>query len=147
MKRACGLLVVAACAGLVAGCAPPAGSISGTVQYKGKPVPGGRIAFLAADGRLHPADIGEDGSYTVADVPVGPAKVSVDNQMLRMGQQAGVEKLLAGANAPRGQAPTPEMPKLVGRYVPLPATAADPEQSGIVYQVQTGRQTFPVDLK
>jgi hypothetical protein len=147
MKRALVLLVLAACGTLVAGCSKPVGSVSGTVRYKGSPVPGGRIAFLASDGRQHGADIGEDGSYTVADVPVGPAKVSVDNSGLRLMEGLLSGKTPGGALAPKGKMPQLDLPKMAGHFVPIPPASSDPDKSGIVCEVHNGSQTFPVELK
>src|SRR5207245_1678259 len=78
-----GLLLLAAVGG---GCKPPAvetAAVSGTVKFKGKPLPGGRVTFVADKGGTSAsAVIEENGSYKVAGVPVGTVHITVDNRML-----------------------------------------------------------------
>src|SRR4051812_14883480 len=73
-------LVVALALGLVAGCVKnrqaPA-KVSGSVTYKGNPVPAGNIAFHSDKGTYR-ASLGEDGTYEIADVPIGELVVTVE---------------------------------------------------------------------
>jgi hypothetical protein len=69
------------CAGwLVLGDYGRTGTVSGKVTFRGQPLPGGMVTLQAIDNgelRIFPGMIQKDGSYTVANVPVGPAKVGV----------------------------------------------------------------------
>jgi hypothetical protein len=60
---------------VAAGCGPATGSISGTVTFKGEPVPSGTVSFLA-NAKVVEGQI-QDGHYEVAGVPVGEARITV----------------------------------------------------------------------
>jgi hypothetical protein len=49
----------------------------GVVTYKGQPLPLGWIIFHSKDGREFAGAISPDGRYTVAELPLGPAQVTV----------------------------------------------------------------------
>jgi hypothetical protein len=75
MRTLLGLLIVAAAMGCSSGPAPPArGKLSGKVTLDGKPVPSGRISFIALDpsGANAAASI-TNGEYSLAEGE-GPAK-------------------------------------------------------------------------
>jgi len=61
------------------GCGGKKGTLKGTVYFKDKPMPGGQITFVPAEGggggtsTIDP----KDGSYAVANLPVGRMKVIV----------------------------------------------------------------------
>src|SRR4051812_19782711 len=73
-----GLAAAALCA-LAAGCngGPPKGTVTGKVVFDGKPVAGGQISFVQANGVPKTANINEDGSYKVEDLAPGDATVLV----------------------------------------------------------------------
>ena len=127
------------------GCGPPKkvehADVSGQVSYKGQPLPGGRITFVAAKGGFAgSANIDEEGKYKVS-APVGDVKIGVDNSMLRA--QRGAPK-----NAPRLQRPGSEDPNLVkGHYVNLPDKYAKPDDSGLTFKVEKGAQTHDINLE
>jgi hypothetical protein len=73
------------------GCGKKTGEVTGTVTFKGKPLPAGKIVFTGAKNRTGSGDI-VDGKFTVAAAPVGDdIKVTIDTQaftkMLTMQQQ------------------------------------------------------------
>src|SRR5207302_261273 len=47
------------------------GTVSGKVYYNGKELKGGTVTFVPADEASKFCRIGEDGSYTIQDVPTG----------------------------------------------------------------------------
>src|SRR5262245_12552308 len=55
------------------------GDLSGTVTYQAKPLVYGTVLVVASDGNTHQGPIGEDGSYSVHGVLVGPARVAVNS--------------------------------------------------------------------
>jgi hypothetical protein len=118
--------------------------VTGKVLYKGKPLPGGRITFVAvAGGFAGTGNIGQDGQYKV-EAPIGDVQIGVDNSMLRQGR-----------GAPHGPIASPEMMKrsggekdqVTGTYVPIPEKYQRPESSGLTYTVKSETQTHEVTLE
>lgn len=65
---------------LVAGCGGPSVSdVTGTVQYKGKPVTSGTITMVGTDGQPRQSNIDENGSYKIKNVLTGDVKVLVSS--------------------------------------------------------------------
>jgi hypothetical protein len=62
---------------LIAGCGPALGDVTGKVYYKGKAVTSGFVTMISSDGVVKFSEIAEDGSYRIAQVPVGEARVAV----------------------------------------------------------------------
>jgi hypothetical protein len=96
------------------------------VFYQGKPLPGGLVNFFSAPGKVVTGRIGEDGRYVVPDVPVGPAKIAVQD--------------LAGGFGAPGAKGGPTAVK-----VPLRYRSAD--GSGLKYTVSNGDQEHDITLK
>src|SRR5207253_8000785 len=64
---------------LAAGCGKtPTISMSGTVSYKAKPVTGGVIVFIDAQGKGFPGSLNPDGSYRTPGLAPGDYIVTVD---------------------------------------------------------------------
>lgn len=103
-------------------------TVAGAVTYKGKPLPTGTIAFIGKDNKVVSAAIESNGRYSVARVPVGPAKISVSTPP-----------------APPKGAAAAGMPVL--ETVSIPAQYNDPEKSGLTYDVKPGAQEHSIDLK
>jgi hypothetical protein len=102
-----------------------AGYISGVVKLKGEPLDGGSIITFHREGRGYSGAIDKTGAYTISDpVPPGPAKISVFTPPMI---------LAPGQTAP---------PKTMQ----VPAKYADPEKSGLTYEVRSGQQTHDLDL-
>jgi hypothetical protein len=122
---------------------PPSAKVSGTVLYRGQPLPGGRISFVTvAGGFATTATIREDGKYEIS-APTGDVQISVDNSMLmpRRGspmqppQSEGMKQHSGGAEDP-----------VKGQYVNLPSKYFRPDTSGLTYTVKKGDQTHDVPL-
>jgi hypothetical protein len=71
------LVLALAVAGAL-GCGSKTGKVRGKVTLNGTPVPGGTITFIPDRGKQTGGIIAEDGTYIVANVPVGEAKVTVE---------------------------------------------------------------------
>jgi len=132
---------------LLVGCGPKKakstehGEVTGTVTFKGKPLPGGQITYVAVpSGFASSGTIEEDGSYKVT-APVGENQISVNNRMFAPRKGAAVEKPVL--KKPNSE----EAHQAKGKYVPLPSKYENPSESGLTYTVQKGSQTHDVKLE
>ena len=112
---------------LAAGCGPGKGDVSGTVQYQGRPLPGGTITFFDQKHRVTASPIGSDGRYAVAGVTAGPVKITVSTPLPMTFRN--------------GEVPDPK-----DKLPAIPARYSDPDQSGLSYEVQTGSHTHDIEL-
>jgi hypothetical protein len=133
--RAAGLLLLAFAP---VGCDPGAGSLVGTVSFNGRPLPGGIVAVVSADGRAAESKIAEDGSYAIAQAPAGTLKVSVVTQPPISGMKSPNPM---ARNAPKDPNKPPEPFAPLGKYVAIPKRYHDTANSGLTCTVVKGRQT------
>jgi hypothetical protein len=124
-----GLLALAVC-----GCGPKAGTVSGVVTYQGKPLPGGFINFNTLDTGGRVADsksvgILNNGSYKIAGVPTGPARITVQGPS---GPVVFDQRLV----------PMRKPPPVV-----IPDRYGSVEQTDLNYTVTAGPQTHDIELK
>src|SRR5262245_54815985 len=125
------------------GCAPRGPSVSGTVTFKGEPLPSGTVLFHAADGRIEHGLITGNGKYTVANAPPGPVRITV-----RSHPPAPVGLPSRGGplpSAPAGMVP-PAKEQRDGKFVAIPPRYLDPAQSTLTYNVRAGKQTYDIEL-
>jgi prepilin-type N-terminal cleavage/methylation domain-containing protein len=113
--------------------------VSGTVLFQGKPLPGGKITFVAVDGGFPSVGtIDENGHYQIK-APIGAVEIGVTNQVLKKsGAAKGLPRL--------AQAESAENQPLKGRYVKIPSQYEDPHTSGLKYTVKRGQQTHNIEL-
>jgi hypothetical protein len=150
----------------LAGCGSSSNKVVGKVTYQGKPVPGGIVVFYGANKWTGSSAIEEDGSYTIDKPPTGSVKITVDTSTVRPAklppnapkQLADMKDMSKMPAAPKGMQP-PEMPEAAknsplynpkltaNRYVAIPEKYADPEKSGLTYDVKSGTQTHNIELK
>lgn len=142
------LFVAAGCAGR--------GTVSGTISFRHKPLSGGKVTFQTEAGKTFSGDI-KDGEYKVANVPAGPAKISVwtpepPTGGMRMGQGGPAKGGMGGQMPPGTQVPegvTPSkftMDNDPSHFVKIPDKYNDPDKSGLTYTVKGGTQTNDIDL-
>lgn len=62
----------------LSGCRDKVGSISGKVTFKGQPIPVGTVTYFGQKNKVVVADLSEDGSYIVDQLPVGMAAITVE---------------------------------------------------------------------
>jgi hypothetical protein len=113
--------------------------VSGRVLFQGKPLPGGKVSFVAVNGGFaSTGDIDENGNYQIKP-PVGDVEISVTNRMLQSGY---------GAKAPPHpkKAGSEEARPVKGRWVNIPSSYADPRTSGLKYTVKSGSQSHDIEL-
>ncbi len=136
-KAALWLLPLLVCA---AGCGSP--KISGKVTYKGEPLHMGLVVFTAADGWSGTAQINEDGSYSIANVPAGTAKVAVDS----FGESANLPARGKVMRRPRDEH-SPPPPDSGPAGVKIPAKYNKADTSGLTVEVTGGKQTYNIELQ
>src|SRR6516225_11360893 len=132
---------------MLAGCSPPTATVSGTVTYKNKPLPGGSVTFVTPTGTAQGA-INSEGAYTAENVPVGNAKVTV--------YYSSGPKMPFGGNvkgvAPKDASPEAQKavqgPKASGPTINIPTKYGDPESSGLTVVVTSGKNSpYNIELK
>lgn len=134
----------------VAGCGPKTGTVSGKVTYKGEPLKGGNVIFASEKGQSLLAPIGEDGTYTIQNVPVGEAKIAVKTKHL--GIVAAMAKMKGAGGPPQDTSGGVGAPKkltpeeAVRRFVAIPAQYEDTETSGLTFTVKGGSQSHDIPL-
>lgn len=137
---------------LLAGCGQTPHSVdhaevSGKVLFQGKPLPGGRVNFLAINGGFaSSADIDENGNYQI-NAPVGDVEIAVTNQMLKAKTEPKKGSLAPKeAEAKQKEADGKKHRSPKGRYVRIPRQYEDPHASGLKYTVKRGAQTHDIEL-
>jgi hypothetical protein len=151
MKRTYGFAFILSAALLTGGCGGK-GTITGTVKYKGTPIPSGNIMFTPeGGGGLINAPI-MDGKYTADNVPTGPAKVAVTSMYRPVNFNPMMDPKKGGKMGPPPDAP-PEARKAYEKShefkkgLQIPEKYGDPAQSGLTYSVQSGPQTKDFNLE
>jgi hypothetical protein len=147
------------CLGLTAaGCGGTA-TVSGKVSYKGTPLTGGVVLFVADQKGTYRSEIGEDGSYRIDKVPTGPWKIAVDTSMAQAppagqkGPPGGVGKMMppkdtALPESAKGGMYDPERKAPSRNAVKIPDHYANPETSKLTYTVTGGgSQQFDINLE
>ncbi len=163
MVRLCCLLVVALASSVLAGCGRPVGSVSGKVTIMNKPLKGGYVTFVSTDGQqTHPAQISEEGTYSIPKITAGPYQILVETASLAprpvpMSANKGTPKggkLDEGTAVPEGYHPSNAAEASIAnanaknakRYVAIPARYAATSSSNLTYEVVGGNQTYNIEL-
>jgi hypothetical protein len=139
--RAVGALLLAVLA--AAGCGPQTASVSGSVKFKGEPLPSGTVLFHSADGRVEHGLIDGSGRYTIAGAPLGPVRIAVRSH-------AAAPTGLPSRGGPPPAAPKELVPtakdKPDGKFIRIPPRYIDPATSGLTFAVRGGAQKHDIDL-
>jgi len=126
----CAVLVT--CVGWCAGCgrgAPPTGSISGRVTYRGKPITSGMVLLLSEEmGIGATGELDAHGSYRIPPLQTGDYKVAITRP-----PQPEPHELDGGA-------------PMVDLSVDLPRELTSPLSSGLSTTVAEGHNTLDFDL-
>jgi len=142
-------------AGALTGCGDlPRGRLHGTVKFRGKPLDHATVIFLAKDNKTHLAKLKPDGTFDVTGVALGPVKVSIQTDLPAVNAKGA-----PGAYTPSSQAkgvtdekaakapPSPPRAEKLDSGPNLPAQYADPEKSGLSFELNSADQEWSVDLK
>jgi hypothetical protein len=149
---------------VASGCGPAKNNVvvTGKVTYKGEPVTGGVIKLYSSDATPVPGggdssfriQIKPDGTYAASNLPTGPMKVAIETDSVK--RAAGPVRnsatgLPAGVKPPSGYVPPKQEPAPAAnvgtqpKYVQIPARYAQPETSGLTWDVK-GPETKDFDL-
>ena len=143
--RLAGVFLLATSFGLLGCGSSSPGTVSGKVYLKDKLLKGGNVTFLTADKKIsQSAKIGEDGSYTIENIPAGPIKIAVETMSLKQAASVPRNNAPPGQKSPNSSAVDPK--ELMKRYVPIPEKYADPSESGLEYTVKSGKQDHDIKL-
>jgi hypothetical protein len=135
-------LALAAC-----GCNANTTDVSGKVTFKGKPVVYGTVVIVGSDGTPKSGAIQPDGSYRVADVALGPAKVAVTSPRPPGGEQARKQGRDSDGDVDDKPTPAPTPaapPEVIKNWFALPEKYGDPSRSELTAAVKRGE---PLDLE
>lgn len=135
MVRACPRLGAVVLMVLAAGCSRGTGNVSGTVKFKGKPLPAGTITFYDEANGAASSSINSDGSYSVSKVAVGTARITVAVPM-------PIYLTAPGTSDVKG-----DLPDAAKQAPPLPRRYYDPAKSGLTCPVVRGDQQQDFDLQ
>jgi hypothetical protein len=133
------------------GCASNA-TISGKVTYKGEPLGGGTVLFVAEGKRSMTTVINSDGTYALANFPAGPVTIAVETASVKQTEMPEEAKGMAPPatipNMPEGATQSIYKPRAATavRYVEIPPQYADPKTSGLTYTVTGGSQSHDIPL-
>lgn len=137
------LILITGCGGVRKG--EEQAEVSGRVLFQGKPLPGGRVSFVAVNGGIANSDfIDENGNYKIK-APIGDVKVGVDNSMLEP-KRFGGGGPPKGLNHPRPPGQEAQEKPIKGQFVRIPEQYKDPSTSGLSYTVKKGAQTHDIEL-
>jgi hypothetical protein len=140
--RSASLVLVVVFVPILSGCGKSKGTVSGTVTYQGKPLPGGFITIIPEQGEAGAfrGKIEPNGAYRVSDIPAGPVKIGVQALEPPKHPEAMLspEEIAKGAKAP---AISP------GTYMRIPPIYNDPDKSGLGFTVNGGTQEHDIPLK
>ena len=142
-------ILVLAGASAITGCnnGPHAGAkVTGTVKLDGKALPGGSVLMESADGKFKDAGvIGADGSFTVANAPLGKVKVAL------IIPDAPVLPEPPAGKGPEKPADLPKSGEKLSReslvmLAKVPAKYRDANQSGLSFEVGSSNQPYDIAI-
>ena len=110
-----------------------AGTVSGTVHYKGQPLSEGSVSFVCDNGQVATGVIDSAGRYVVSHVPTGSAKVTV--------------QVVSSEAPPVSFGPAPKGPQGTAKGDKIPMRYSLAATSGLQHSVTKGKQQFDIDLK
>jgi hypothetical protein len=120
------------------------GDLSGKVTIDGQLLGGGRVDIYSEDGKnCVSCQIRPDGSYTLAEPPPGPCKLTVVTSHLKDMPPVPKGPRRSGQGASAGMM----LPEDVGLvYTPVPTKYEDLATTDLTVTVQKGKQTFDITL-
>ncbi|VTT96639.1 unnamed protein product [Gemmataceae bacterium] len=138
---------VACAVALLTGCGPEFTAVSGKVTQKGRPVVYGTVTVIGSDQATYYTTIQLDGTYSVAGVPVGPAKFAVysPDPYYEPPVPPAVKARMEEARRAAGTTPPPRPPK--GKWFRIPPKYADPVTSGLAVDLEGPTAVFDIRVE
>ncbi len=127
-------IIVLALAFVSMGCGGKHGKVTGTVKYRGTPLTTGTVTFTDPSKQIVGSASIKDGSYAMERIPLGSVKVAVSTP-----PPLQVD--------PRHPAPADMPGSAPVAVVPIPPLYGDAERSGLTFEVKSGTQEYPIDLR
>ena len=135
-------VVMATGCGQVAHEIPDTGAtLEGSITLNGNPIP---LALIIVRSQSATSDsvVREEGKYKVPSVPLGLVKIGVDTEAMR-GEV--ISRSMANAyKGPDGKIKEEQAKKL--KFIPVPIKYADPDTSGLEFEIKKGSNTFDIIL-
>jgi hypothetical protein len=135
---------------LTFGCQPKnpatAASVNGKVTLGGQPVTAGTVTFHTGkdDGKMD-TGIGPDGTYSMAQRPVGDFTVTVETESVNPEKKQQVYGGGKGKGMPMSQ-PPPGFEKPKGTYTKIPEKYTKKETTPFKVSLKPGNQTFNLEM-
>jgi len=139
---------------------PPTGEVSGTVTFKGSPLPEGMITFINTDDARAASTAILDGSYRCGNAPVGNCGIEVVVNTTRAAPGHAINpekvgKMMRERSARHGEQVITsnddvsfEIPKPVkSNAIPIPRKFANLKTSKLTFTVVEGKQTYDITLQ
>jgi hypothetical protein len=147
--RLCGLLALLL--GLIVGCGPGKGDLSGTVSYRGKAVKFGTVTVFGGDGVPKYGVIDRSGKYSISDITGGDIKLTVESPHPRE-VAATPREPIKRPDAPKGGVARPEQgtgvdPEDVKNWFAIPSKYGFADKSGLTFTLRSGANTHNIELK
>ncbi len=147
---AAGLLAVALVA--AGGCSKGKATVTGKVKLKdGRPVSVGTISFWGPDNRVGSSALGADGSYTIADAPIGEVKITVvpPPQRIAMAGRGGMPEAPPGLGMPADKVPEgmSKDPLKAQQAVPVNDRYKDPSTTPLKWTVASSKAPQEHDIE
>lgn len=118
------------------GCGEATGELSGTVIYNSKPVRSGTVTVAGSNGAVVQGVIEPDGTYRIAGVPIGTARIGVTSPNPKMSKIHMRKK---------GEAPPPAQAD--PNWIAIPEQYADFQKSNLTTDVKSGKNVFNIEMK
>lgn len=138
LRKAIACWALAAVLLAAAGCSRPTGTVSGKVTFEDQPLPAGSVSFVHEDGTTVSGSI-QQGNYSIDKVPTGPCTVVVVSLPPPRSMWNPQQKQMVGGDAGSSGK--------LRKGIAIPSRYGDPKQSDLHYEVTSGRQNYPIDLK
>lgn len=121
--------------------------MKGKVIFNKKPLPAGQISFIGSKSTVM-AEIQPDGSYEIANAPVGEVNITVKTVPLAemMGKGSPPPKGIGPMKPPDGGGNEAGGAAKPGKYVRIPDRYADPARSQLKFTVKKGDNEHDVEL-
>jgi hypothetical protein len=135
--------VTALAAASLSGCGSSTSTVTGAVTYQGQTLTSGSVILYCADKQIVRGLIASDGTYTIPNVPCGPATVTVQAHT-RVPTGLGLKQQLpvaVGGPIPPGFEPPERQP------ISIPSRYGLPEESGLSIEVDSRTLTYDIVLK